>query len=46
MELESDWTLGDQHSRFRVDGRAISVNLAKASAGWRLRFRGVDLFHS
>lgn len=45
MELESDWTPGDQHGRFRVGESLLGVKLSKASAGWRLRFRGVDLLH-
>ncbi|TCN20357.1 acetyl/propionyl/methylcrotonyl-CoA carboxylase subunit alpha [Sinorhizobium americanum] len=45
MELVSDWMPGDQHGRFVADGRPVGVKLSKASAGWRLRFRGVDLVH-
>ncbi|MBM2712953.1 acetyl/propionyl/methylcrotonyl-CoA carboxylase subunit alpha [Mesorhizobium caraganae] len=45
MEVSSNWRPGDEHGRFLVNGQSLGIKLAKASTGWRLRFRGVDLVH-
>ncbi|MDH6264958.1 propionyl-CoA carboxylase alpha chain [Rhizobium sp. SG_E_25_P2] len=43
--VQSDWTPGDQHGRFFINGQSYGVKIAKSSTGWRLRFRGIDLVH-
>jgi propionyl-CoA carboxylase alpha chain len=43
--VESDWLPGATLSTFVINGQPLSVKISRASTGWRLRFRGVDLVH-
>ncbi|MGV3553526.1 acetyl-CoA carboxylase biotin carboxylase subunit [Rhizobium sp.] len=43
--VESDWQPGTQLATFTIDGQLLSVKVSRASTGWRLRFRGIDLVH-
>jgi propionyl-CoA carboxylase alpha chain len=40
--VSSDWKPGAGHGRFTVNGQTVGIKIAKASTGWRLRFRGID----
>jgi propionyl-CoA carboxylase alpha chain len=43
--IASDWKPGMPHGRFTIDGQNIGIKISKASTGWRLRWRGIDVVY-
>lgn len=43
LTIASDWHPGSQLATFTVGGKPVSVKVARAGSGWRLRWRGMDL---
>jgi propionyl-CoA carboxylase alpha chain len=43
VSVSSDWMPGRSHATFVVEGDAIGVKVSRLGAGWRLRWRGVDV---
>ncbi|TMU92246.1 acetyl-CoA carboxylase biotin carboxylase subunit [Brucella haematophila] len=43
LTIASDWHPGNQLATFTVGGKPVSVKVARAGSGWRLRWRGMDL---
>lgn len=43
LPIASDWHPGRQLASFTVDGKPITVKIAPAGTGWRLRWRGLDV---
>jgi propionyl-CoA carboxylase alpha chain len=43
VTVSSDWTPGRSHSAFLVAGQTLSVKISPVGAGWRLRWRGIDV---
>jgi propionyl-CoA carboxylase alpha chain len=43
--VTSDWQPGKTLATFTINGEPLSVKVSRASTGWRLRFRGVDVIH-
>ena len=43
LTIASDWHPGRELATFTVGGKPVSVKVARAGSGWRLRWRGMDL---
>lgn len=43
LTIASDWHPGRELATFTVGGKPLSVKVARAGSGWRLRWRGMDL---
>ncbi|MFS8056149.1 acetyl/propionyl/methylcrotonyl-CoA carboxylase subunit alpha [Rhizobium sp. BR 317] len=43
--VTSDWQPGKTLASFTINGEASSVKISRASTGWRLRFRGIDMIY-
>ena len=43
MQVESDWTPGDQLAMLSVNGAPLVLKVGKISGGFRIRNRGADL---
>ena len=43
--VTSDWQPGMTSATFTINGQLLSVKVSRASTGWRLRFRGIDMVH-
>lgn len=43
LTIASDWHPGRELATFTVGGKPVSVKVAHAGSGWRLRWRGMDL---
>ncbi len=41
----SDWQPGKTLASFTINGEVSSVKVTRASTGWRLRFRGIDIIY-